>query len=72
MSYIERLHPWCIVRFLPNLRHIIVARFRRRNDAIAHLDVLQRLIPNATLTVVFEPPSASRSLSLDGNGKADL
>jgi hypothetical protein len=63
MSYFERLHPWCIVRSWPNLRRITVARFRRRNDAIAHLEVLQRLVPHATLTLVFETPVVSQSPS---------
>ncbi|MDY7015668.1 MAG: hypothetical protein SVX43_19155 [Cyanobacteriota bacterium] len=70
MSYFERLHPWCIVRSLPNLRRIIVARFRRRNDAIAHLEVLQRLVPHATLTLVFETPAPSRSRSPEGDCEA--
>lgn len=60
MTYIEQLHPWCIVRSLPNLQHLIVARFRRRNDAVSHLQVLKQLIPDATFAIVFEPPSRSK------------
>lgn len=63
MSYFEQLHPWCIVRTFPNLKYLIVARFRRRNDAIAHSEALRRLVPNATFTIVFEPPIVSQSLS---------
>jgi len=37
MTYIEKLNPWCIVRHFPNMQNKIVARFRRRNDAEAHL-----------------------------------
>lgn len=36
MPYRDQLHPWCIIRLLPNARTIIVKRFRRRNDAEAH------------------------------------
>ncbi|HAZ48760.1 MAG TPA: hypothetical protein DDW76_09565 [Cyanobacteria bacterium UBA11369] len=56
MTYFEKLHPWCLIRPLPNLQRIIVARFRRRNDAIAHMQVLSRLIPNVTYTIVFDAP----------------
>lgn len=40
MNYIEKLHPWCIVRHFPNMQNSVVARFRRRNDAEAHLQAL--------------------------------
>lgn len=54
MTYRERLHPWCIIRLLPNLQRITVARFRRRNDAEQHLNVLRRLVPNAAYIVLFD------------------
>lgn len=54
MSYFEQLYPWCIVRSLPNLRQLIVARFRRRSDAEAHLRVIRRLIPHVTYQIVFD------------------
>lgn len=56
MSYLDKLHPWCIVRHLPNLQNPIVARFRRRNDAEAHLQILQRLMPNAEFSIIFDVP----------------
>lgn len=56
MSYLDKLHPWCIVRHLPNLQNPIVARFRRRNDAEAHLQVLRRLMPNAQFSIIFDVP----------------
>jgi hypothetical protein len=31
MTYFEKLHPWCIIRPLPNLQRRIIARCRRRN-----------------------------------------
>ncbi|MDZ8051488.1 MAG: hypothetical protein RMX63_08480 [Aulosira sp. ZfuCHP01] len=55
MTYIEKLSPWCIVRHFPNMQHQMLGRFRRRSDAEAHLQVLRRLIPNVTLTIIFNP-----------------
>ena len=54
VTYLEKLHPWCIVRLLPNLQRIVVGRFRRRNDAIAHCQVLQKLVPHAAYTIIFD------------------
>ncbi len=55
MTYLEKLSPWCIIRPLPNLRRRIIARFRRRNDAEAHLQVIRRLIPNVAYEIIFDP-----------------
>ncbi len=54
MTYFERLHPWCIIRPLPNLQRLIVARCRRRNDAESHVQILRRLTPNVSYEVVFD------------------
>ncbi|WP_448267980.1 hypothetical protein [Nostoc sp. DSM 114159] len=53
MTYLEKLSPWCIVRLKPNMQNQIVARFRRRSDAEAHLQVLCRLIPSISFTIIF-------------------
>ena len=53
MTYLEKLSPWCIVRLLPNMQNQIVGRFRRRSDAEAHLQVLRRLIPGVSFTLIF-------------------
>ncbi|MDF5739819.1 MULTISPECIES: hypothetical protein [unclassified Nostoc] len=53
MRYIDKLHPWCIVRHFPSMQHQIVARFRRRSNAEAHLQALRRLMPSATFTIMF-------------------
>ncbi|MEH1922216.1 hypothetical protein [Nostoc sp.] len=53
MTYLEKLSPWCIVRLKPNMQNQIVAHFRRRSDAEAHLQVLRRLIPGASFTIIF-------------------
>ena len=54
MTYLEKLHPWCIIRPLPNLQRRIVARCRRRNEAQSHLQVLQRLMPTVPFEIVFD------------------
>jgi len=55
MSYYERLHPWCILRFLPNMKWLVLARFRRRNDAEAHLRTLCYLDATIEYEIAFDP-----------------
>jgi hypothetical protein len=52
--YRERLSPWCIIQLLPKLQRRVVERFRRRNDALDHLRVLQRLNPVGEYELVFD------------------
>lgn len=59
MSYRDRLQPWCIIRLLPQMQRITVHRFRRRNDAEAHLRVLRQLEPGE-YAIVFEMPPQSQ------------
>ncbi|MFB2982876.1 hypothetical protein [Microseira sp. BLCC-F43] len=33
-TYRAKLYPWRIIRHLPNMQRITVARFRRRNEAL--------------------------------------
>jgi hypothetical protein len=54
MTYFEKLHPWCIIRPLPNLQRRVIARCRCRNDAEAHLQVLRRLMPTVPSEIVFD------------------
>ena len=54
MTYYQQLHPWCIIRLLPKMQRQVVARFRRRNDAEAHLQALHRLEPTADYEIVFD------------------
>lgn len=65
MTYLEQLHPWCIIRLLPNMQRLIVGRFRRRNDATEHMQVLQRLVPEATYTIIFDLQSKSADPSVE-------
>lgn len=48
------IHPWCIVRQLPNMQRLVVARFYRRNDADGYIQVLRRLLPGVNHTIVFD------------------
>jgi len=59
MSYHQQLHPWCIVRFLPNMQHRVIARLRRRNDAEAHLRILRQNAPSLRYAIVFDPGKPS-------------
>ncbi len=54
MTYIERLNPWCIIRLFPNMRTLIVGRFRRRVDAEGHLRILKQIMPSVPLEIVFD------------------
>ncbi|MBD2343626.1 MULTISPECIES: hypothetical protein [Anabaena] len=63
MTYLEKLSPWCIVRLLPNMQNRIVARFRRRSDAEAHLQVLRRLIPSVSFRLIFDVPLEQQNLT---------
>jgi hypothetical protein len=53
MTYFDQLHPWCLMRLLPNLQRQVIARFRRRNDADAHMRVLRQLAPTVRYEIVF-------------------
>jgi hypothetical protein len=61
MAYKDQFHPWCIVRCLPQARSITVARFRRRSEAEAHLQILQRILPTATCTIMFDATTSNLS-----------
>lgn len=54
MAYRDQLYPWCIIRSLPDMPPVVVARFRRPTDAEAHLRILRRSTPNDPLSIVFE------------------
>ncbi|MEP0799917.1 hypothetical protein [Funiculus sociatus] len=64
MTYYSKLHPWCIIRSLPDMRcpkgttpfrgSLIVARFRGRNDAEAHLRILKANTPNVPYSIIFD------------------
>ncbi|AFY35265.1 hypothetical protein [Calothrix sp. PCC 7507] len=47
-------HPWCVIRQLPNMQRIVVARFRWRQDADGYLQILRQLMPNVSHMIVFD------------------
>jgi hypothetical protein len=68
-AYNQLLHPWCVVQLLPHMQRRTVARFRRRNDADAHLKALRRLSPSAQYTVMFDPAPSVPSFTPEGHGE---
>ncbi|MBD1887219.1 hypothetical protein [Microcoleus vaginatus] len=53
-------HPWCIVRQLPNMQRLVVARFHRRGDAEGYIQILRRLLPTAKHAIVFDTTGAEK------------
>jgi hypothetical protein len=68
-AYNQLLHPWCVVQLLPHMQRRTVARFRRRNDADAHLKALRRLNPSAQYTVMFDPSPSVPGFTPDRHGE---
>ena len=68
-AYNQLLHPWCVVQLLPHMQRRTVARFRRRNDADAHLKALRRLNSSAQYTVMFDPAPSVPSFTPKGQGE---
>jgi len=54
MSYKTQLHPWSIIRLLPDMQSRVIIRFRRRNDAEAHLQILRANNPSASYEIIFD------------------
>ncbi|AFY33119.1 hypothetical protein [Calothrix sp. PCC 7507] len=66
MTYFQQLHPWCIIRVLSNEKldnagvisgvqqSDVVARFRRRDDAVAYLQVLPHSSKNIKFLIIFD------------------
>ncbi len=67
MTYLERLSPWCVVKLLPNMQRLVVARCRRRNDAQEHLRILCRLLPSARFVIAFDPALEQQDSSDGGD-----
>jgi hypothetical protein len=63
MTYKHKLLPWCIVRRFPNSSSQVIIRFRRRNDAEAHLQILKSNNPSACYEVFFDITSEPTNLT---------
>jgi hypothetical protein len=58
MAYQTQLHPWCIVRQLPEMPQTIIDRFHHYHDADARMQFLRRQTPNIKFSLCFAPSSA--------------
>ncbi|WP_293247107.1 MULTISPECIES: hypothetical protein [unclassified Microcoleus] len=56
----SHIHPWCIVRQLPNMQRLVVARFHRRGDAEGYIQILRRLVPATKHAIVFDTTGAEK------------
>lgn len=54
MPYVDRIRRWAVVRLLPNMQRVTVARFVKESDADGYAVALRRLDPTATVIVVFD------------------
>lgn len=54
MTYGDRLKRWAVIRLLPNMQRVTVARFVKRADADGYAIALRRLEPNTQIAVVFD------------------
>lgn len=47
---------WCVIRQLPTLQSIVVARFLSRIEAETYLAFMKRLYPNSFFEIMFDAP----------------
>ncbi|MEL6398188.1 MAG: hypothetical protein AAF773_13960 [Cyanobacteria bacterium P01_D01_bin.115] len=55
MTYQNKLRPWCIVQQLPEMKRVIIDRFRHYQDADARAKFLGDKTPSASFVVLFAP-----------------
>ncbi len=56
MAYKHCLKPWAVARLLPNLKWVIIDRYRSASDANGHLLLLRQRVPSIQFKVVFDLP----------------
>lgn len=61
MTYFQQLHPWCVIRILPDNQHQIILRFRRRDDAVAYLQALRQSAINVAFAIIFDADTVKTS-----------
>ncbi|WP_416666207.1 hypothetical protein [Egbenema bharatensis] len=63
MTYGDRLRRWVVVRLLPKMQRVDVARFYHCSDAEGYVQVLRQLDPEHQYEVMFDPgePEGDRS-----------
>jgi hypothetical protein len=55
MPYKDRLESWAVIRLLPKMQRVTVARRCTASDAEGYCQILRRLEPDAKFIVVFDP-----------------
>jgi hypothetical protein len=55
MAYRVRLNHWAVIRLLPKMQRVVMARFKSRSDADGYAVISRRLFPDGTFVVVFDP-----------------
>ncbi|OUC13378.1 MAG: hypothetical protein B0A82_18025 [Alkalinema sp. CACIAM 70d] len=55
MTYRDRITRWIVVRLLPNMQRVTIARFAKASDADGYAQALRRLAPNQQFIVLFDP-----------------
>jgi hypothetical protein len=64
MTNPNQLQTWCIVRLLPNMQRVVVARLHRRKEAEDYLKFIKQMTPAATYTLIFDAPSDGSELAI--------
>lgn len=59
MTYQTQLQPWCIVRQLPEMKRVIINRFRHYRDADARVQLLRQQTPGSQFDVLFAPEATT-------------
>jgi hypothetical protein len=54
MTYERRIKRWVVVRMLPNLQHVDVARFYKFSDAEGYAQVMRQIDRQARYEVMFD------------------
>ncbi|MBD2089059.1 hypothetical protein H6F67_04215 [Microcoleus sp. FACHB-1515] len=67
MNYFNLLHPWCVMRLLPEAQRVVAKRFRQRNDTEAHKRILQWMLPEAEFVIVFDLERPDCSIDTNTN-----
>lgn len=55
MAYGDRLKRWVVVRLLPDMQRIDMARFHQYADADGYAHAMRRICPEGQFVVMFEP-----------------
>lgn len=78
MTYYKQLHPWCVIRILPNQQQLdivevpvvnddcnVVARFRQRDDAEAYIQVLHNSNKDIKFLIIFDLQGVRNTLQTE-------